>query len=327
MNSNFRSLYYFIVAAEEMNITKAARKLFMSQQSLSKHIQKLESSYDTTLFTRSPHLRLTWEGERMLEYAKKTIALENGLIDNLRDKEHINRVKLPIGVVSARAKVFLPEIFAAYHKMHPNVILSIVPCNHRTSDTMLRTGAIDLYFSVTDSAGRYGKLVKTIPDELFFIVSRELLKQVLPDSWEKFAKKQKTGIELPDTFRFPMILPDSESTLRLLLDRYFNNSGYMPVTVAETNEIDIISGLCAQGDGAAFFSKPHVYTLRYELMNQPIMVFPVRNVMGLSSLDITYNESENLPRHITEFIECSKKIIENMSLMMDDYIRSRPIVI
>ena len=274
MNSNFRSLYYFMIAAEEMNITKAARKLFITQQSLSKHIQKLESDYETVLFTRGPHLRLTWEGERMLDYAKKTLALENGLVENLRDKEKTGRVKLPIGVVSMRSKVFLPEILSVYHSLHPNVILSILPCNYRTADSMLRTGSIDLFFGVIDSAGRYGKRVKILPDELFFVVNQNLVRQVLPDSWEEFAKKQGDGIDLSDTYRFPLILPSIESSLRITLDRYFDSDGYSPTTVAEMNELDIIIALCAQGFGAGFISKPFLYTLRYEQMSRPILIFP-----------------------------------------------------
>ena len=42
---NFLNLRYFIVTAEEMNFTKAAKRLFISQQSLSNHIAKLEDHF------------------------------------------------------------------------------------------------------------------------------------------------------------------------------------------------------------------------------------------------------------------------------------------
>lgn len=41
---NFLNLEYFLVAAEELNFTKAAKKLFISQQSLSNHISNMEKS-------------------------------------------------------------------------------------------------------------------------------------------------------------------------------------------------------------------------------------------------------------------------------------------
>jgi DNA-binding transcriptional LysR family regulator len=312
-----------LVSEQDLNISQLAGLLNLSKPIVTKHIQKLESDYETVLFTRGPHLRLTWEGERMLDYAKKTIAHENSLIESLRDKDKTGRIKLPIGVVSARAKIFLPEIFAVYHDLNPNVILSILPCNHRTADTMLRTGTIDLCFSVGDAAGHYGKRVKIIPDELFFIVSRGLVQQVMPDNWKNFEKKQADGIDFSDTCRFPLILPSSDSMLRILLDRYFDNAGNLPVTIAEMNEIDIMFSLCSKGIGAGFVTKPHAYAFRYELRNSPILIFPIKNITGLSSLDITYNEGQNLPQHLIEFIQCSKKVMENMSLLMDDYFKSR----
>ena len=53
---NFLTLYYFLVVCDEMNITKAAEKLYISQQSLSNHIQTLEKFVGTPLFPRTPSL-------------------------------------------------------------------------------------------------------------------------------------------------------------------------------------------------------------------------------------------------------------------------------
>lgn len=50
---NFLNLEYFLVAAEELNFTKAAKKLFISQQSLSNHISNMEKEFDVILF--NPH--------------------------------------------------------------------------------------------------------------------------------------------------------------------------------------------------------------------------------------------------------------------------------
>ena len=67
---NHIGLYYYTVAAEELNFTRAAAKLFISQQSLSEHIRKLEKQYDAVFFTRGGRLALTSQGERMLRYAR-----------------------------------------------------------------------------------------------------------------------------------------------------------------------------------------------------------------------------------------------------------------
>ena len=52
-NLGFR---YFLVVAKELSFTKAAEKLFISQQSLSAHVQRLEQYYGVELFQRKPLL-------------------------------------------------------------------------------------------------------------------------------------------------------------------------------------------------------------------------------------------------------------------------------
>ena len=60
---NFLHLKYFLLVAEELNITRAAERLYISQQSLSNHISNMEKELDVKLFTRSPKLSLTYAGE------------------------------------------------------------------------------------------------------------------------------------------------------------------------------------------------------------------------------------------------------------------------
>ena len=49
---DIRTLYYFVTIAEELNITKAAEKLCMSQPPLSSQMKALEEELDTVLFIR-----------------------------------------------------------------------------------------------------------------------------------------------------------------------------------------------------------------------------------------------------------------------------------
>ena len=59
METRDKSLYYFTLVAEELNISSVARLLYISQQALSKHIQRLEEELGVTLFNRGKALSLT----------------------------------------------------------------------------------------------------------------------------------------------------------------------------------------------------------------------------------------------------------------------------
>ena len=70
-----KELDYFIAIAEEKSISKAAERLFMAQSSLSQFLSILENNVGSKLFIRTSRgVRLTQEGELMLQYAYKTLA-------------------------------------------------------------------------------------------------------------------------------------------------------------------------------------------------------------------------------------------------------------
>ena len=70
-----RSLRYFVAAAEELNFTRAAARLFVAQQALSREIKRLETRLGTTLFVRTTRrVTLTPDGERLLVRARDLVA-------------------------------------------------------------------------------------------------------------------------------------------------------------------------------------------------------------------------------------------------------------
>jgi DNA-binding transcriptional LysR family regulator len=70
-----RSLRYFVAAAEELNFTRAAARLYVAQQALSREIQRLEKRLGTRLFLRTTRrVTLTPEGERLLVRARELVA-------------------------------------------------------------------------------------------------------------------------------------------------------------------------------------------------------------------------------------------------------------
>ena len=70
---------YFIVVAEELNMGRAAQKLFVSHQNISQHIRNLEKQYGTQLIIRKPRLQLTSAGRELAETLNNVQVLENRL--------------------------------------------------------------------------------------------------------------------------------------------------------------------------------------------------------------------------------------------------------
>ena len=322
MESNLRSLYCFVTAAEEMNFTRAAKKLYITQQSLSKHIKKLEEQYEVSLFDRQPTLRLTMAGEHLLAYARRAIREENRLFNDLQSEVQFGRLRLHIGVPTLRGSNYLPDIYQAYSKIHPNVVISYYSYGFEAANTALMTGDIDMYFSTLASAGKYGRKTPIEKDELFFLVSEELLKQQYPDSWEEFLHAHSSGITVAETVDFPVVLPPTISTLRQILNSSYRSAPHAPKVIMELTDNRVNFDMCTRHICASFISKSLLFN-RYLHTDVRLYAFHVTDLDKLSHLGIVYPENDHLSRYVEDYINCAKDVICSINATVDNYMRSR----
>lgn len=82
---SFDQLRYFVAVAEEASVTRAARRLHISQPPLTRHIRSLEDELGTALFERRPTgMKLLPPGEALMVRAKAILAaVEAAKIDVL----------------------------------------------------------------------------------------------------------------------------------------------------------------------------------------------------------------------------------------------------
>jgi DNA-binding transcriptional LysR family regulator len=79
-----RLLRYFVAVAEELHFTRAAARLYVAQQALSRDIRRLEHQLGVRLFTRTTRrVALTPEGERLLVRARELLALQEQTLQEL----------------------------------------------------------------------------------------------------------------------------------------------------------------------------------------------------------------------------------------------------
>jgi DNA-binding transcriptional LysR family regulator len=79
-----RTLRYFVAVADELNFTRAAARLFVAQQAVSRDIRQLERRLGTPLFLRTTRrVTLTPEGERLLVRARELVALHDAIVDDV----------------------------------------------------------------------------------------------------------------------------------------------------------------------------------------------------------------------------------------------------
>ena len=142
---DIRTLSYFVVIAEELNITKAAEKLCMSQPPLSSQMKALEEELDTTLFIRGKrHLQLTESGKLLYRHAKEILSLVNKTSEEIRAMNKGMRGKIAIGLVEGSAPIIAAEWIETFLNNYKNVEFSVVDGNSDELIAKLRSGLIDM---------------------------------------------------------------------------------------------------------------------------------------------------------------------------------------
>lgn len=95
---DIRSLRYFVAVAEELHFTRAAARLFVAQQALSREVKALERRVGTQLLLRTTRrVSLTPAGEQLLKRARQLIALHDAMLREVRQPERPILVDLVAG--------------------------------------------------------------------------------------------------------------------------------------------------------------------------------------------------------------------------------------
>ncbi len=117
---NLRRLRAFVTVAEELHFTRAAARLFLAQQSLSKQISDLESEIGTPLFERtSRKVELTAAGEAFLISTRDALALFDQGVERARSAGRGEHATLRVGFIVGAALELTTHILSEFTARFP----------------------------------------------------------------------------------------------------------------------------------------------------------------------------------------------------------------
>ncbi len=309
---NLKSLEYFIEVAQDLNMTTAAQRLYISQQALSAQIQKLEQYYGVTLFERQPRLHLTFAGEELLDGAKK-IMRENAEITNrLSDINKKHAGILRIGIPAYRAQECFPLVLPGFTRKWPNVKISL---DESSSDDMLKKicdGILDVGI-VTPSSSEIQELsdrlefIFLLDDSTYLICSDELLQKHFGDRSVTVKARALQGTDLHEFADLPFLLHKPPMKLRKTEDESFNKAGFRPKVYIESSNTELMIALYLCHLGAFFSRKSRLRSIRQ--LYGDCNAFPIRYAGTPHQTTIYFVRRKALhpPAHILEFQRLMQK--------------------
>ena len=305
---SIRSLSYFLTVAEEMNITTAAQKLYITQQTLSSHIKRLEEQYGVTLFERRPKLRLTPAGERMVHYATRIVRLERMMNAEFVDFSKKSGGVLLVGCSRIRAKFFFPEIWQTYQELFPNIEVRMKEGNSSDMDEYMLSRKLDVCISLNAAEQPHLRKELLMHESIFFVVSKALFEQYFGDQAEEKRKQFVHGVSCEDILDIPLILQPDSNYIRQLINRHFMRLDVVPRAIFEVNDSELLLNMCLTNCGAALLPETTLFlpqSLDPQLLNG-VYMFPLKGLQVSST--ISYPLDLELPHYERVFIDICKEV-------------------
>jgi DNA-binding transcriptional LysR family regulator len=152
----------FLAIVDTGSFTRAGERVNKTQSAVSMHIRRLEEQLGCALFVKQGRsAKLTNEGEKLIEYARRMIQVEAGAMAALSRKGLKGTVRL--GIPDDYAEAFLSEILTSFNRRHPLVEVSVICENSVELSAQANAGAVDIAL-VTDHEGlREFELVREEP--------------------------------------------------------------------------------------------------------------------------------------------------------------------
>ena len=300
---NLRTCQYFLAICEAGSFHGAARKLYISPQSLSERIIKLEKKLGTPLFHRESPLTLTSAGECMKTAAQKVVEAIDQLERDISSLQTDKQLRITLGIIDHGIPPFLPLVEERFLENAPGCILET---------TRLLSGApISESTSFVISSHEVSPALKSevlLKDRLSICLSDSLLRKLYGDDWKSRKNRLSNG-DLTAIENCPMVR-QTDPLLTHWASQCFAAAGYIPSILPVQGHDDALADICASGQAAMVLyqgvalhkgNMPPVYPMPHSPEDIPCCYLSYPANRPLTDLEQTFlHTCRQVLRHLPE---------------------------
>lgn len=293
MRPTLRQLQYLVAISETGRFNLAARRMNVSQPSLSAQIADMEIELNSVLVERGRHgAVMTPAGEQVVRRARQILHLVEELKTMHTAGPDTLSGHIRLGVIPSIGPYLLPNATKALHEMFPELRLSVHEGRTIDIDNNLRNGRIDLLISTSEDH----------PDCHFSTLFKEHLWICVPP--DAALAKDRGPVKLKDLKGESLLSLEHGHHMNLAIHDLARQSGAFVSTEYEGTSLDAIRQMAAMGAGIAVL--PSLYALVEAKRDEALVVRRIDHTKAERDISLIWRDTSPMKEQYEKFADVLK---------------------
>ena len=230
---DLKQLEYIVGIAEEKNITKAAKKLYITQSALNQTLLKLEKEIGEPLFERSKlNLYLTEIGKIYVEQAKKILEIRKETYEKIDEIKGDYNSIIRVGLTPERGMLMFLSIYPIFHEIYPNIKIEALELSVEEQHEMIEERKLDIGFvNVAESQKK---------SNIYQEIRKEKLVLAIPNKIFKNLKSKNIQDILNEIVKEDFVMLPQNTTIRKVIDEYLKKYQLFPKILFESKNSSLL---------------------------------------------------------------------------------------
>jgi len=293
---DIKALRSFVAVATLKNFSAAAKKLHITQPTISRQISELEKNVGVKLLIRTTHdVTLTKAGNLLFIEAQKIIKNDQNIIEKLRKIANITHIK--IGYLASACAEFLPRAIKNFSHSYPNIKLQLLEMTTPQQFEALQNNKIDIALSRTISDIKKINLIEKhlYTDKMVALVPKH----------HSLADKSQLNLSHLAQEKIIFFKRQDATELYDQIVLQCKESGFIPMITSTAENMRHLITLVSSGLGVSIVPEQTQYICSNECQYIPISDLSIN-----LPLKIYFKQSVN-NKYITQFVQlCTQEIHE-----------------
>ncbi|MDF2606650.1 MAG: Transcriptional regulator [Bacillales bacterium] len=290
---DLHQLYVFTKVVEHKSFSKAADDIFLSQSTISSHIQSLEKSLNITLFDRvGRESILTPSGQKLYDWALKLLLLKDQAILDIKEGNNDFKGTIKVAVSTVPSQFIIPGMIKKFREEYSNVTFHLTQYPSKVVSEKVLNGSVD--FGILGEKYENDKLCYIpLTKEKLVLITSNSINLAEPVTFKKIMK-------------YPIIMRNSDSGTNSIFEKFLKSNQILKDELNIIAYTESLVEFVMQDMGIAIISE---IAARNYVKNNMIKMYEIEEFNDERNFYLVYNINKTQSLVSLQFIKRIKLLL------------------